>query len=266
MEICWNYLKQKNSKMFNLSEKVAVITGGNSGIGLAFAKGLVKSGASVAIWGRNEAKNAEAIKQLQDLGGNVAAFICDVTDENQCQIALEATISHFGKVDICFANAGGSGKQGLFHKTSSKDWNAAIDLNLTSVVNTFRPVIAHLIDRKAGGKLIVTSSVAGLMGMGYAAGYGTTKAAVLGLTRALAVELGRNNIQVNAILPGYIETEMSLNSPQAFKDAVARRSVSGKIGTLEQMEGIAVFLASKYSDFMTGQSIVLDGGHTIHPM
>jgi NAD(P)-dependent dehydrogenase (short-subunit alcohol dehydrogenase family) len=252
--------------LFNLDDKVAIVTGGNGGVGLAFAKGLVKAGAKVAIWGRNAAKNQEAIKELQALGGDVASFICDVTDENQTQKAFDETVNHFGKVDICFANAGGSGKQGMLHKTSSTDWNAVVNLNLNSVVNTYKPVIAHLLARKASGKLIVTSSAAAVMGTGYAAGYATTKAAVMGLTRALAIELGRNDIQVNAILPGYIETEMSIQTPPVFQEAAKRRSASGKIGTLEQMEGVAVFLASRHSDFMTGQGIILDGGHSIHPL
>jgi NAD(P)-dependent dehydrogenase (short-subunit alcohol dehydrogenase family) len=252
--------------MFSLENKVAIVTGGNGGIGLAFAKGLVKMGAQVAIWGRNEQKNAIAKAILENLGGKVLACICDVTLEEDCIKAFNATLSHFGKVDICFANAGGSGKQGMFHKTTASEWASGIDLNLNSVVNTYKPVISYFIERNEGGKLIVTSSVASIIGTGYAASYGTTKAAVLGLTRALAVELGRNNIQVNAILPGYIETEMSINTPQAFKDGAKRRTVSGKIGTLEQMEGVAVFLASKHSDYMTGQGIVLDGGHTIFPM
>ncbi|TAE28803.1 MAG: SDR family oxidoreductase [Cytophagales bacterium] len=251
---------------FDLSGQIALVTGGNSGIGLAFARGLVKAGASVAIWGRDEQKNADALQNIQALGGNAQAFVCDVTKEEQIQSAFDATVAHFGKVDACFANAGGSGKQGLLHKQTTADWNAILDLNLNSVVHTYRPVIAHLIARKAPGKLIVTSSTAAVMGMGYAAGYGTTKAAVLGLTRALAIELGRNNIQVNAVLPGYIETEMSINTPQAFRDAALRRTASGVFGTLEQMEGVAVFLASKSSDFMTGQSIILDGGHSISPM
>jgi NAD(P)-dependent dehydrogenase (short-subunit alcohol dehydrogenase family) len=252
--------------LFDLSGQVAIVTGGNSGVGLAFAKGLVKSGAKVAIWGRNAEKNAHAIQQLEDLGGDVASFICDVTDAKQAQKACLETIAHFGKIDICFANAGGSGKQGLFHKTLLEDWHSLIDLNLNSVVNTYQPVIAHLVGRKMGGKLIVTSSEAALIGTGYAAGYATTKAAVMGLTRALAIELGRNNIQVNAILPGFIETEMSVETPPAFQEAALRRSASGKIGTLEQMEGIAVFLASKHSDYITGQGIVMDGGHSIFPM
>lgn len=154
----------------------------------------------------------------------------------------------------------------MSHMTSREDWLATIDLNLMSAVHTFAPVTKHLLERGEGGKLIVTSSVAALVGTPTAAGYSTTKAAVRGLVQALAMELGQAGIQVNAILPGFIETEMSLQASQAFQDAAKRRSAIGRIGVLEDMEGIAVFLASKNSDFMTGQSVILDGGHTIHPM
>ena len=175
-------------------------------------------------------------------------------------------MKHFKQVDICFANAGAGGPRGMLHQIDYKDWQGILDLNLNAVVHIYRKVIPQLLERNAPGKLIVTSSVAALLGMGFASGYATTKAAVGGLSRALAIELGRNNIQVNAILPGYIETDMSVKTPQAFKDSVLRRSASGTFGTLEQMEGIAVFLASSASDFMTGQSLVLDGGHTINPI
>ncbi|GAB2601601.1 SDR family NAD(P)-dependent oxidoreductase [Spirosoma areae] len=252
--------------LFDLTGQVALVTGGNSGIGLAFAKGLLKSGAQVAIWGRNVQKNTDALHQLQALSENAAAFVCDVTDEQEVLKTFADTVAHFGKVDSCFANAGGSGKPGMLHKLSANDWNAVLNLNLNSVVNTYKPMIAHLLERKAPGKLIVTSSEAALLGTGYAAGYGTTKAAVMGLTRALAIELGRNNIQVNAVLPGFVETGMSVETSPAFQEAARRRSASGQIGTLDQMEGVAVFLASRHSDFMTGQGIVLDGGHSIHPM
>lgn len=252
-------------EFFNLKSKVALVTGGNGGIGLAYAKGLVKAGAKVAIWGRNTTKNDAAIKTLKEMGGDVAAFVCDVTNNEDVDSTFKATMAHFGQVDICFANAGGGGATGMLHSLSNEAWQSTLDLNLNSVVYTYRKVIAQLLERKAPGKLIVTSSVAGLVGMGMATGYSTTKAAVLGLTRALAVELGRSGIQVNAILPGYIETEMSLKTPPVFKDAMVRRSCSGKIGTLEDMEGIAVFLASDASNFMTGQSIILDGGHIVHP-
>ncbi len=254
-------------ELFDLKDKVALVTGGNSGIGLAYAKGLVKAGAKVAIWGRNTEKNALAKKELENLGGDVMTLSADLTKAAAAREAFQQTIAHFGKVDICFANAGGAGPQGQrLHQINEDDWNSIIDLNLNSVVNTYKPVIAHLLEREAPGKLIVTSSIAALMGTGFSSGYATTKAAVLGLTRSLAVELGKKGIQVNAILPGYIETEMSLNAPEVFREATLRRSCSGTNGTLEQMEGIAVFLASNSSDFMTGQSIVLDGGHTIYPL
>jgi NAD(P)-dependent dehydrogenase (short-subunit alcohol dehydrogenase family) len=242
------------------------VTGGNGGLGLAYGRGLVKAGAAVAIWGRNPEKNVAAAEELRAMGGDVEAFACDVTDEEQVQSSFAATLERFEKVDVCFANAGGGGFRGASHKTSRSDWLGTIDLNLMSVVHTFSAVSEHLLSRKAPGRLIVTSSVASLVGTGGAAGYSTTKAAVVGLIQALAVELGTAGIRANAILPGFIETEMSLDTSQAFQDAARRRSAIGRIGTLEDMEGTAVFLASDESDFMTGRCMILDGGHTIHPM
>ena len=251
--------------MFDLSGHVALITGGNGGLGLAMGKGLVKAGASVAIWGRNQAKNKAAVEALGALGGDAEAFACEVTDPVQIKAAFEATLARFGKVDSCFANAGGSGPTSMLHQLPDDQWSAFMDLNLNSVVMTYKAVIPHLLERRQGGKLIVTSSAAALLGTPLHAGYSTTKAAVVGLTRALAIELGRADIQVNAILPGYIETDMSLDTSQAFRDACKRRSASGEVGKLEDMEGVAVFLASPESRFMTGQTLVLDGGQTIHP-
>jgi NAD(P)-dependent dehydrogenase (short-subunit alcohol dehydrogenase family) len=255
-----------NSKIFDLTGHVALITGGNGGLGLAMARGLVKAGASVAIWGRNADKNAAAVAELEAMGGTAAAFACDVTDPASCAAAFAATIDHFGKIDSCFANAGGSGARGPFHKLTTDDWAQSTNLNVSSVIDTFKLAISHWLERKAPGKLIVTSSIAGLMGIPMAAPYSATKAAVQGLVRGLAIEYGRTGIQVNAILPGFIETEMSLDTPQYFQDGAKRRAASGEIGRLEDMEGIAVYLASPESRFMTGQCLVLDGGHTIFPL
>lgn len=252
--------------MFDLKGDVAIVTGGNGGLGLAYGRGLVKCGSKVAVWGRNADKNAAAVSELRSLGGDADAFTCDVTSEEQVAAAFDGTMQRFGKVDSCFANAGGGGFRGLSHQTDRQTWLDAIDLNLMSVVHTWAPVTDHMMKRGEGGRLIVTSSVAAILGTGGAAGYSTTKAAVRGLVQALALELGQAGIRVNAILPGFIETEMSLNTSKAFQDANRRRSAIGRIGTLEDMEGIAVFLASKQSDFITGQSIIMDGGHTIHPM
>lgn len=251
--------------MFDLSGHVALVTGGNGGLGLAMAKGLVKAGASVAIWGRNAKKNEAAIEALRGLGGDVEAFACEVTDAGQIEAAFAETLSRFGKVDSCFANAGGSGPTGMLHKLSDDQWSGVMDLNLNSVVLTYKVAIAHMLERKQGGKLIATSSVAANLGMPLHAGYSTTKAALLGLTRSLAIELGRANIQVNAILPGYIATEMSIDTSQAFQDAAKRRSAAGEVGRLEDMEGIAVYLASAESRFMTGHGLVIDGGQSIFP-
>ena len=252
--------------MFDLTGHVSLITGGNGGLGLAYGRGIVKCGGKVAIWGRNEDKNAAAIEELKSLGSDVEAFVCDVTDEDQISQAFEDTITRFGHVDSCFANAGGGGFRGMSHQVGRKAWLDTIDLNLMSVVQTFGPVSDHMLKRGKGGRLIVTSSVAALVGMGGAAGYSATKAAVIGLVQSLALELGQAGIRANAILPAFIETEMSMNTPKSFQDGARRRSAIGRIGTLEDMEGIAVFLASQQSDFMTGQSIVMDGGHMIHPL
>jgi NAD(P)-dependent dehydrogenase (short-subunit alcohol dehydrogenase family) len=254
------------AKIFDLSDHVALITGGNGGLGLAMARGLVKAGASIAIWGRNAQKNAAAVAELAAMGGTVEAFAADVTDPARCAAAFAATLERFGKVDSAFANAGGPGERGSYHTLSDADWQASVAMNLGSVNATFRLAIAHWLERKAPGKLIVTSSIAGLMGIPMAAPYCTTKAAVQGLVRALAIEYARADIQANAILPGFIETKLSMDTPQYFRDGVRRRAASGTIGQLEDIEGLAVYLASPESRFMTGQCLVLDGGHTIFPL
>jgi NAD(P)-dependent dehydrogenase (short-subunit alcohol dehydrogenase family) len=253
-------------QIFDLTDHVAVITGGNAGLGLAMAKGLVKAGASIAIWGRNAQRNAEAVEALTVMGGSAAAFECDVTDDASSEAAFAATLARFGSIDSFFANAGGSGVRGPFHKLSRGDWQSTTDLNVQSVISSFQLAIRHWLDVKKPGKLIVTSSIAGMMGIPQATGYSATKAAVAGLIRGVAIEYARAGIQANAILPGFIETEMSLDTPQQFQDGAKRRAASGEIGKLEDMEGIAVYLASKESRFLTGQCIVLDGGHTIFPL
>ncbi len=248
---------------FDLTGHVALVTGGNAGLGLAMARGLAKAGADIAIWGRKADRNAQAVAELEALGAKAAGFVCDVTDEAQIVAAMAATLERFGRVDSCFANAGGSGRLGPSLKLPLDDWRAAMELNITSVIATFQAA-GKVMVAQGKGRLIVTSSVAAVIGLP-GGGYSATKAAVSGLIRTLAVELAPKGITANAILPGYIETEMSLNTPQVFRDAVHRRAASGKIGTLEDMEGIAVYLASEQSRFMTGQSLVIDGGHSIYP-
>lgn len=249
---------------FDLSGHVAVVTGGNTGLGLGMARGLAKAGANVAIWGRKADRNDAAAAEIARLGVDAAGFVCDVTKPDAVAKAMAATLERFGKIDSCFANAGGSGVVKPFAELSPEEWQYAVDLNLNSVVSTFQTAIRQFRKQETGGKLVVTSSIAALLGIP-GGGYSATKAAVSGLIRSLAVEFAPAGIQANAILPGFIETEMSLNTPQAFQDACLRRTPSGKLGTLEDMEGIAVFLASGQSDLVTGQTIVIDGGQSVYP-
>lgn len=251
--------------MFDLTGHVALVTGGNTGLGLGMARGLVKAGAEVAIWARNEDQNRRACEELEALGGKAQSFVCDVLDSAAVVSAMAATLDAFGRVDSCFANVGGSGVRGPFLEIPPQGWEATMALNFHSVITTFQAVTHHFVTRGGGGRLVATSSTAALLGIP-GGGYSASKAAVSGLVRSLAIELAPAGITVNAILPGYIETEMSLDTPQAFRDACHRRTPSGMIGTLEDMEGIAVYLASSASRLMNGQSIVLDGGHSIFPM
>ena len=253
------------SDLFDLSGRVALVTGGNAGLGLGMARGLAKAGAAVAVWGRTEDRNAAAVEELRALGAEAAGFACDVTDPAAVETAMERTVKRFGRIDSCFANAGGSGIRKPFTDLSPEEWRYSVDLNLNSVVSTFQHAARRMIAQGDGGKLVVTSSIAALLGLP-GGGYSATKAAVSGLVRSLAVELAPAGIRANAILPGFIETEMSLDTPQAFQDACLRRTPSGKLGTVDDMQGVAVFLASGASDLITGQSIVIDGGQSIFPM
>jgi NAD(P)-dependent dehydrogenase (short-subunit alcohol dehydrogenase family) len=250
--------------MFDLTGHVALVTGGNTGLGLGMARGLARAGAKVAIWGRNADRNAEACAALHGEGGETAGFVCDVTDPASIAAAMAQTLERFGRLDSCFANAGGSGVRGPSLELSADAWRQTMDLNFTSVVCTFQAAAKAML-KQGRGRLIATSSVAALLGVP-GGGYSASKAAVSGLVRSLAVELAPAGITVNAILPGYIETAMSLETPQAFRDACLRRTPSGKIGTIDDMMGIAVFLAAAESQLLTGQSIVLDGGQSIFPM
>lgn len=251
--------------LFDLTGHTALVTGGNGGIGQAYARGLLRSGASVAIWGRNEDKNARALEELRLISPNVHAFACDVADPDATNIAFAKTQEALGAIHSCFANAGGAGHQGSFAKTTNEQWEDGWAMNVGSVINTYRPFVRALMEQELPGKLIVTSSIAATIGTGFAASYATTKAAVMGLTRALAVELGPAGITANALLPGYVESDLTASQDESFTKMALRRSTIQRLGTVEDMEGIAVFLASRHSDYMNGQGIIMDGGHTIFP-
>ncbi|MBI4765629.1 MAG: SDR family oxidoreductase [Deltaproteobacteria bacterium] len=250
--------------MFDLKGHVSVLTGGNGGIGLGMARGLAKSGAGIAIWGRNIDKNARAVAELKSLGAEAMAFQCDVSKEDQIVKAVKETVTYFGRIDSCFANAGiGIAKPTV--ETTMEDWTRVLDVNLTGVFITFREAAKHMIARGGGGKLIATSSIGSMHGMPRNSSYSATKAGVIAIVRSLAVELGRYNIQANAIIPGWIETDMTVEA-RAFEKlnkTVIQRTPAHRWGKPGDFEGLAVYLASRESDFQTGTAIPIDGGYTI---
>ncbi len=250
---------------FDLSETVAVVTGGNGGIGLGMAEGLVGAGAAVAIWGTNPAKNEAATERLAALGGNVAAFACDVSDEEAVAETFAATLHRFGKVDSCFANAG-VGPMGIrFDDLDLDEWRRITAINLDGAFLTFRAAVRHMLERGEGGSLIATSSLAAVMGMARGEHYAAAKAGLSAMIRGLAVEYGRYGIRANAVLPGFVESAMTASwlSSERFEAAVLPRVPAGRWGTPDDYSGIAVYLASDASRYHSGDTIVIDGAYRV---
>jgi len=249
---------------FDLSGHVALVTGGNRGIGLAMATGLAKAGADVAIWGRTRDKNDAAVAALRGLGARAEAWICDVGDERSVVECVAATLERFGHIDSCFANAGTNIAK-PFLETSVADWDGVMRTNLVGAFLTFREVLRHMVARGGGGKLIVTASIGTMHGMPRSASYSASKAALCALVRSLAVEFARHDIQANAILPGWVETELTAETVKWRKlyDTVVQRTPARRWGEPDDLEGIAVYLASPASRFHTGDVIRVDGGYAV---
>lgn len=250
--------------MFDLRGHVALVTGANQGIGLGIARGLCRAGADLALWSRNEERNRKAVAELSEFGTRVEAFSCDVSDESSVKASMQATLGRFGRVDSCFANAG-RGWLSRFIETSVADWNRVMSVNLLGVFLTFREAARHMVERGEGGKLIAISSVGSIHGMPKQASYASSKAAVCSLVRSLAVELARHDIQANAILPGWIHTEMTqgVRKFKALNDAVMHRTPARRWGTPDDLEGVAVYLASRASRYHTGDTLRVDGGYAV---
>lgn len=254
---------------FDLTGKVALVTGGNGGIGLGMAEGLATAGAKVAIWGQNPAKNAEAEQVLTALGGEVLVQSVDVASEQAVVEGVAAVIERFGRLDFCAANAG-IGGGAPFHEQTTEGWRRVMTVNLDAVFWTFREAARHMIDRAgagdAGGSLLVTSSTSAIHGAPANEAYAASKTAVLGLIRGLAVEYARYGIRANAVLPGWITTDMTarLQGWDKFEEKVIGRVPMRRWGERQDFAGIAVYLASDASRFHTGDSMVIDGGYTIY--
>ena len=248
---------------FNLSGKVALVTGGNSGIGLGMAKGLAESGADVCIWGTNIEKNERSQKELNSIGIKAHAIRCDVSSEDQVETAFQETLKIFGKVDSCFANAGAGGGA-PFHEFPTDLWRKVMGINLDGTFFTFRAASKHMIERGEGGRLVGTSSTSAIHGAARNEAYASTKGAMLAMVRGLAVEMARYGITANSIIPGWIETAMTSArvGDERFEDRVMKRVPIRRWGTPEDFAGIAVYLASDASSYQTGEEFVVDGGYT----
>lgn len=254
--------------LFDLSGKVALVTGGNSGVGIGMAQGLVQAGATVQIWGTNPDKTAAALEQLKAHGQSVSSAIVDVADEAQIVAAMNALIADFGHIDACFANAGVSGlwNNPAFVDSTVDEWRRMLSINIEGTFVTLREASRHMIAHGEGGSLVATSSLAGMQfGAPRDEAYAVTKAGIVGLTRSLAVELGKYRIRANAVLPGWTmspQTEVWAANERAAKSIQARIPLR-RWGQPEDWAGIAVYLASDLSSFHTGDTLRLDGGYSV---
>jgi len=253
-------------KAFDLTGKVAVVTGGNSGIGLGMSDALAQAGASVCIWGTNEAKNAAAAEKLRSHGARIATMRCDVGEESAVEKAFMDTLAEFGHVDAFFANAGVIGSDAVksFVEMRVEEWRRVMRVNLDGAFFTLRAAARHMISRGQGGSLVVTSSLAALSGPPRNQHYAATKAGVLAMMQSLAVELARHRIRANAIQPGWIDTSMTEDvlHGDRFATRVLPRVPLRRWGAPEDFGAIAVYLASDASAYHTGDTILIDGGYS----
>jgi NAD(P)-dependent dehydrogenase (short-subunit alcohol dehydrogenase family) len=255
--------------MFDLTGRVAVVTGGNGGIGLGIAQALASAGCNVSIWGRNAEKNKAAAVTMAAGPGKVDIRVCDVTDSASVSDAVKATLDTFGRIDGCFANAGiGGGGRRAFIDRTEEEWRTMFATNLDGVFHVFQAAARHMTERANNGdrfgRLVATSSLASLFGTARNEHYAATKAAINALVRALAVELARYGVTANAILPGWIKSEMTakIMSDEKFVGNVMPRIPVRRFGEPSDFGGIAVYLMSGASSYHTADCFVIDGGYT----
>ncbi len=251
-------------KLFDLSGRVAIVTGGNGGIGLGMAKGMAAAGATVVVAGRDAAKNAAAVKELQALGGKASAIAVDVLKEESCRALIADTVKQEGRLDILVNNAGINIRKQPQEYTLA-EWHQVMDSNLTSAFLCSHAAYPEM--KKAGtGKMINIGSMMSIFGASFTTAYAASKGGIVQMTKAMATAWARDNIQVNAILPGWIDTALTQRARHdvpALHDSVLKRTPAGRWGTPDDFAGIAVFLASHASDYVTGAAITVDGGYSV---
>jgi NAD(P)-dependent dehydrogenase (short-subunit alcohol dehydrogenase family) len=253
-----------------LSGLTAVVTGGNGGIGLGLAEGLVRAGANVAVWGRDANKNATAAAHLAELGGDVKPVVCDVTNEADVAAAMATTVERFGHVDSMFANAGIPGASVPFTDLTLEEWRSVFAVNVEGVFLCFREAARHLVARGAAGSLVGVSSIAGSYGVPRKTHYGASKLTVVSIVRSVAVELASRGIRCNALAPGWVATDLVVGGfdnagtkLDRFSEAIVGRTAVRRWGQPADMAAAAVFLARPDLPFHTGDVVTVDGGYSI---
>ena len=250
--------------LFDLKGRVAIVTGGNGGIGLGMARGLAQAGAAVIVAGRSAEKNAAALRALEGLGTPVLAVSVDVTDAGSCQAMIDSATDKFGRIDILVNNAGMNIRRQP-QDFSIAEWHQVLDTNLTSAFLCSQAVYPAM--KKAGaGKIINIGSMMSIFGASFTAAYAASKGGMVQFTRALATAWAKDNIQVNAVLPGWIDTDLTRKAREeiaGLHERVLARTPAGRWGRPEDHAGIAVFLAGPASDFVTGTAIPVDGGYSV---
>ncbi len=253
--------------MIRLEGHVALVTGGNGGIGLGMALGLARAGAAVAVWGRDGSKNEAAAERLSGVegAGPVHAEVCDVADEDQVDASFARTVDALGKVDSVFANAGIGTAGTAFVDLTLDEWRRSLSVNLDGAMLTLRAGARHLVERGEGGSLVAVSSTSAIHGAPKNQAYAVAKTGLLGLVRSLAVELARHRVRVNAILPGWTDTDMMAAGRQwkTFVDNTTNRTPVRRWADPDEFGPVAVYLADPTNTFHTGDALVVDGGYTI---
>ncbi len=250
--------------IFDLRDRVAFVTGGNGGIGLGMAKGLAAAGAAVVIAGRNKTKAQSALSELRATGAQADFIEIDVTQETSCKQAIERTAERLGRLDILVNNAGTTVRKQPQDLTAA-DWHLVMNTNLTSAFFCSQAAYPHMV-KAGGGKIINIGSMMSLFGASYAAPYAASKGAIVQMTRSMAIAWAKDNIQVNAILPGWIDTDLTRKAREqveGLNDKVMTRTPAQRWGSPGDFAGIAVFLAAQASNFVTGAAIPVDGGYSV---
>jgi 2-deoxy-D-gluconate 3-dehydrogenase len=251
-------------KIFDLKGKVAVVTGGNSGIGLGMAKGLAEAGAKIAIAAQNAEKAKRAIAEIETLGSEAAFFPFDVGKEEECRKMIAAVAAKFGRIDI-LVNCSGIAIRKRPETYTDAEWHKVLDINLTGTFACSQAVYAEM-KKAGGGKIINIGSLMSVFGGPLSLPYAASKGAVVQITKSLAVAWAKDNIQVNCLLPGWIDTELTVAARQQMEgldEKVHVRTPVGRWGRPEEFAGVAVFLASAASSFVTGSAITIDGGYSV---